>query len=565
MRLRTLALALGLLLPVLPAISATPPKAGSTCTKLGLTQNYSGKKFTCIKSGKKLIWDKGTTIKVASPKTSPSPTSTATQKISSDLSLDKRITSKDSLSPIDSCKTIDIGESKIGQRFSTSNGFPRPEGALFEKSEARILLIPVSFQFAPFRWKLSMNNSNQTTDLELLKQEIKIMEEGLETLSGGRFRLKVDLLPESKWWNISYPSPFKKIANFDNLAELSRIIDARSDEISFDEYDTYFFLTSNMAVPYGSEEIATASIGIPLKRAKSGFANLALMTGPMSSRNIMVHELGHSLFGLEDLYIYSGETNFSSASTPSAWDLMGMYNKLDLLNWNRFLIGWTRAGEVRCLLNQVNSIHFLTTFERQNQPKLLLINIAPGVTLAAEAKKVGTNQGLLTYVVNTYINSGQGPISANSNLLEIGKSRNILGWEFTVLDSNSEGLLVEVKKTDIDKFVPPETKKENSQVEALKSPIEVQGEITVTGSTTAKSKWSVSGQQSYRIYVTANDDFQKVYFESGIINSAVNNIEVDISGLVCNKELRVSALFYTLQSGKGETVYFDKKIGPLNC
>ena len=38
-------------------------KAGSTCTKLGLTSTVSGKKFTCIKSGKKLIWDNGKNTK----------------------------------------------------------------------------------------------------------------------------------------------------------------------------------------------------------------------------------------------------------------------------------------------------------------------------------------------------------------------------------------------------------------------------------------------------------------------------------------------------------------------
>lgn len=38
-------------------------KAGSTCTKLGATSTASGKKFTCIKSGKKLVWNKGKNIK----------------------------------------------------------------------------------------------------------------------------------------------------------------------------------------------------------------------------------------------------------------------------------------------------------------------------------------------------------------------------------------------------------------------------------------------------------------------------------------------------------------------
>lgn len=38
-------------------------KSGATCTKLGATSIASGKKYTCIKSGKKLIWNKGITVK----------------------------------------------------------------------------------------------------------------------------------------------------------------------------------------------------------------------------------------------------------------------------------------------------------------------------------------------------------------------------------------------------------------------------------------------------------------------------------------------------------------------
>ena len=38
-------------------------KAGTKCTKVGVTASVGGKKFTCIKSGKKLVWNKGTTIK----------------------------------------------------------------------------------------------------------------------------------------------------------------------------------------------------------------------------------------------------------------------------------------------------------------------------------------------------------------------------------------------------------------------------------------------------------------------------------------------------------------------
>ena len=48
--------------------------AGTSCPKAGKTSTYLGKKFTCIKSGKKLIWNKGTKIPIAAPPSNaPSP------------------------------------------------------------------------------------------------------------------------------------------------------------------------------------------------------------------------------------------------------------------------------------------------------------------------------------------------------------------------------------------------------------------------------------------------------------------------------------------------------------
>ena len=69
-------------------------KAGSTCPKSGMINIYSGKKFTCIKSGKKLVWDKGVLIKKnpigTIPTPSPTPNSiTATELLEFPKELDK--------------------------------------------------------------------------------------------------------------------------------------------------------------------------------------------------------------------------------------------------------------------------------------------------------------------------------------------------------------------------------------------------------------------------------------------------------------------------------------------
>ena len=67
-----LAIAIVLLLALSTPVQAATPKAGAKCTKAGAIATASGKKFTCIKSGKKLVWNKGVAIKAA-PKPPPNP------------------------------------------------------------------------------------------------------------------------------------------------------------------------------------------------------------------------------------------------------------------------------------------------------------------------------------------------------------------------------------------------------------------------------------------------------------------------------------------------------------
>ena len=71
--LLTVTLALVLLEPI--AVAAVKP--GDTCKKAGQTSTSSGIKYTCIKSGKKLVWNKGVAVKKATTVAAPTPTPTA--------------------------------------------------------------------------------------------------------------------------------------------------------------------------------------------------------------------------------------------------------------------------------------------------------------------------------------------------------------------------------------------------------------------------------------------------------------------------------------------------------
>jgi M6 family metalloprotease-like protein len=68
-------LALTLIFALVAPFNATAAiKAGANCKKTGQTSTYAGKKFTCVKSGKKLVWNKGVALAKPTPGVTPNPT-----------------------------------------------------------------------------------------------------------------------------------------------------------------------------------------------------------------------------------------------------------------------------------------------------------------------------------------------------------------------------------------------------------------------------------------------------------------------------------------------------------
>lgn len=63
---------------IAPLTAAAAVKAGDGCKKVGSTATSQGKKFTCIKSGKKLVWSKGIAVVVPKPVFTPTPTPVTT-------------------------------------------------------------------------------------------------------------------------------------------------------------------------------------------------------------------------------------------------------------------------------------------------------------------------------------------------------------------------------------------------------------------------------------------------------------------------------------------------------
>ena len=72
-------LSLSLITAQLSEAAVTP---GTKCSKVGATSTYNGMKYTCVKSGTKLFWNKGIAVAkpapIATPTPTPSPSATAT-------------------------------------------------------------------------------------------------------------------------------------------------------------------------------------------------------------------------------------------------------------------------------------------------------------------------------------------------------------------------------------------------------------------------------------------------------------------------------------------------------
>ena len=568
-RRRALA-ALLLSLSMISAPSFAAVKAGAKCTKAGATATVASKKFTCVKSGKKLVWNKGVAIKM--PISTPTPEGKI--EVKNLLASDSRIAPTSALTSVATCKTVDITpDYREGGALRHRNGFPRPPEAITSKKIGKILVIPMAFNDVPFYVEKIQRGQVFSSDLDLLNETIPLVKEGFKTASSGRFELAVDVLPKSEWWKFDIENPLSGVWGTDNISRILELIRKYKSDFVFDGYDSYVFLTGNGTM--GSQGLGTAQgdLGIKVENSKTGTFNAMYIAGGLQQPTLWIHELGHSFFGLEDLYLFSEAQSGNSSKraelgVPMAWDLMASSNRGGLLEWNKLLMGWIEDSEVRCLTDQKSSVHYLSDLDTPRDPKLLTINLSPGVTLAAEVRYgSGVEKGLLLYIVNTHQNAGEGPILTQNAVLTKGQSKNMFGWQFSVIDSNDEGVLFEAVKTDIDKFVPPPPKPQQNNPSQPISPIRVtKGDIVPDGFLKAKATWNVTGHESYRLYITDPVDFQKVYFETGYVNDSRNPLVVEIKGLVCNKEFRTMTEFFTKQNGQGEKLVIPStQLRNLSC
>ncbi len=412
------------LYPAAPPVAAYP-KPGAICKTLGQIKFSNGKIFSCIKKGKKLVWNKGIKVSTSNP-------ATAKNLYSSSL-----ISNTAQLSGIQTCQTADVtfqGE--------TSNGFPRPASFYSGPFTARLLVVPISFT----------DHVYGESDYMALDSVLSEVSSFYSKTSYGKVNLKFEILDKKLWVNMGRSAAsYDLIANKPQQNNIQVVEDALNlvdESINFDLYD-------GVVVESGWFKSTGGGQGFPGRtfKTKNGVAKRVAFEFGMyvAKSDVLAHELGHSLFGLEDLYIFlnSKRPSVLEPTPAGSWDMMSN-SSFEFLAWNKFLMGWLEDSQVRCVQSQSPTVHYAESLEINSaKPKLVVVNLQEGVSLAFEARIHSAplkTRGLLVYKIDTRISHGDGPIIAQKRLVLAGENLQIDGWNVKVLDSDSEGVLFELSK-----------------------------------------------------------------------------------------------------------------------
>jgi M6 family metalloprotease-like protein len=368
---------------------------GKKCYKIGKIQSVKKVKFICAKSGVSLRW----TVLDSKPKKSEVVSPEKPKEV--DLSLDPRITAASDLSDIEICKTGDLTPFSAG-----NNGFPRPQ-SIVQNQKAKILVLPVVFKEIPFT----------DNDLSKLNQALSTVTTLYSKVSMGRFSIEFEVAKKDYWVTLEKSATQYGIVpngpQQNNSIIASDTISLANPGINFDRYDGVIIESGFSKLT----RVGQAMIGETFTSRNGTVAKrVSLQLGESAgSAQIISHELGHTLFALEDLFVFlnPGRPSVQEPFPAQGWDIMSV--GLDkVFGWNKFLMGWLNRDEIRCIQSQKETTHFLYEVDNSRGPKLVLINLSYGKTIAVEVRNIANYSGLhlIAYKIDSAISHGDGPITA---------------------------------------------------------------------------------------------------------------------------------------------------------
>jgi M6 family metalloprotease-like protein len=395
------------------------------CSKIGTTKKIGSATYKCTRQGKSLVY-----IKV-----------NKSSKAELDLSIDPAITNSALLDQVSTCKIADA----TNPVNYISSGFPRAEQVANFKSTYRVLVIPISFT------DLQFTSSSQN----VIKTAYETANKLFTTMSYGKSSLQVTFASTQNWQ--SFPGPISNYIgsagaastsgnNFDNSALVRTVIANYSSVESLAGFDAVDVSTANDMTYKILSEFAMPS-GSGGQYSTNSTVSAVAHFGMIGRAWNVSHELGHALFGFEDLYAPT-----KAESYLNGWDLMETsMGTSELMGWHRWLAGWLSDNQVRCVATSGTSNHFLSALNiNDGRPKFVVVKNTPTSAYVIELRNKTdfdlVKQTLIVYSINTAFPTGSGPVRLVGAIQNSGEKVSLPGMNITLTSITSTGAIVGLQK-----------------------------------------------------------------------------------------------------------------------